>query len=689
MSTQYQHKKYMPQLDALRAFAVILVLMHHWLPEESVLNFTPNGTIGVTLFFVLSGFLISKILFHNRIAIAEERISAKSVIWRFYMRRSLRIFPIYFIVIFLCYNFSVESIQENFAYFVTYTTNILNFTSGNWMGSLSHLWTLSVEEQYYLVIPFFLIFLPQKYLLRSIWIFILLGPLSRLVIFGIYGEEHLDIRATVLTFSAMDCFSLGTLLAYMRTYGDAAQNKKFDNWLWSVFLLAGVSFLFLITLDQPVLSSLFMRLLLSFISLYLIDLAAKGVEGKAKLVLENPVILHLGKISYGIYLLHMFVPGMWDYVSDMFFQYAWIRWMSESWVRFLLFFVITVGLATFSWFCIEKPINQLKDYFRYDKQILSRFKPYLAKLNVGILVITLFFLYPQFPIKGLLGSKLEINRPDLLPGKSTGLYLKDFNKIVADSSYQVADDLPIQTDIISIYLAWGDPDDDKQNFNIPVHQIRKLEKQGKQVFITWEPWTATFTDVDINNHDVHEAIHKGKLDFYLQEQAKRLNSLQQPVYIRWGHNVDKLDCPWSAITKEEIAHYKKAHVYLQQYFNDHAPGKIKWVWPAPGVNRIEQYIPDNYQMDFVGCPGINKGVNKEDERWKSFSDIYDRYAKKLNQLSQTKDVPVFITEAGMTKRSRDQQEWLQQTLATLKEKEEISHCVFFIFHESILDPNPG
>jgi peptidoglycan/LPS O-acetylase OafA/YrhL len=91
---------YYPSLDSLRAIAVIFVIISHWFASDHFLNrYTSNGTLGVTLFFVLSGFLISGILMNYKTEIDLEVITIKQTLKIFYIRRAIRIFPIYYVLI--------------------------------------------------------------------------------------------------------------------------------------------------------------------------------------------------------------------------------------------------------------------------------------------------------------------------------------------------------------------------------------------------------------------------------------------------------------------------------------------------------------------------------------------------------------------------------------------------------------
>jgi len=173
--------KYIKQLDSLRAIAVILVIISHWIPATNVINRIPNGAIGVDIFFVLSGFLISKILFDQRNNAELLNIPKFTLVKNFYVRRTLRIFPIYYLTIFVLLLFSKSTgtnIQSAFAYFLTYTSNFYFFKIQTWDGMVSHLWSLAVEEQFYLIWPWIILFSNKKYFLHIITIFILIGVLS-------------------------------------------------------------------------------------------------------------------------------------------------------------------------------------------------------------------------------------------------------------------------------------------------------------------------------------------------------------------------------------------------------------------------------------------------------------------------------------------------------------------------------
>nr|MBP6410775.1 acyltransferase [Pseudarcicella sp.] len=129
---------YFKQLDGIRFLAVALVLIDHW-SAGTITNRLPLGPLGVTMFFVLSGFLITRILIQSKITDDNTGRSHWFSIKQFMIRRSLRIFPIYFLSIFLCYVLDVSPVREKILWCITYSTNIYIALNGKWLGTIDHL----------------------------------------------------------------------------------------------------------------------------------------------------------------------------------------------------------------------------------------------------------------------------------------------------------------------------------------------------------------------------------------------------------------------------------------------------------------------------------------------------------------------------------------------------------------------
>src|SRR5262249_40880734 len=151
---------YMPQLDGLRAVAVLAVVAHHTLPGPLVDALNP-GAAGVRLFFVLSGFLITGILLGCRESMAQQ--GAGQALASFYARRFLRIFPLYYFALAVVLLAGVQEARDGAAWHLAYLSNVYGVRQG-WLGSLAHFWSLAVEEQFYLVWPALVLSLPRPWL---------------------------------------------------------------------------------------------------------------------------------------------------------------------------------------------------------------------------------------------------------------------------------------------------------------------------------------------------------------------------------------------------------------------------------------------------------------------------------------------------------------------------------------------
>lgn len=128
----------MPQLDALRAFAVLGVMYQHFAPSQKWLQYLPLARLGVQLFFVLSGFLITGILLvaRERIACGESRTFE---LRQFYARRFLRIFPLYYAVVLGGAIVGISGFRQPLFWHLAYLTNVQNAITGEWAGASAHL----------------------------------------------------------------------------------------------------------------------------------------------------------------------------------------------------------------------------------------------------------------------------------------------------------------------------------------------------------------------------------------------------------------------------------------------------------------------------------------------------------------------------------------------------------------------
>lgn len=351
-------RNYMPQLDSLRTFAVFFVLLEHWLYQAEWTKVFPLGMTGVTLFFVLSGFLITQILLKSRTTAENKNENKFHSLRQFYIRRTLRIFPIYYLTIFVLYYFNTESIRDKFLWFLFYASNIYFYEINNWSGSLSHLWTLAVEEQFYIIWPFIILFIPKKHLLKSIVSITILGPVFRTVLYLLGDRSEWALSFIfILTPSCMDCFGLGALIAYWSLTDDDPFLKR--PILAYAFLIINIAVLVILSFAAESPFSIFLyRFSISAICMMIISKASRGFKGIAGSILENPFLRYLGKVSYGLYLYHNFIPMIYSSLG--------LPVMSNIYFNFVVQLMLLVILCTLSWYLIENPINNLKKKFSYN-----------------------------------------------------------------------------------------------------------------------------------------------------------------------------------------------------------------------------------------------------------------------------------------------------------------------------------
>lgn len=317
------HIQYDRQLDGFRFLAVLAVLLYHFVANP-LLQMIPLG-FGVFFFFVLSSFLITRILL-----VAKDDCEGNlRLIWsslgRFYSRRFLRIFPVYYFIIALMFIVDWEPCREIIVPLLTYTINF-TIAGGREVGDFIHFWSLSIEEQFYIFFPLLVFFTPSKYLFRVFIVLIIVGVVSR---FGLYLYRSENVYfSNFNSLAALDSLGFGALLAYLYVYRSVDLQHVISSKVY--FLLVSLFFISLMIFTYSIHSGsdrfnlgniVFLRLLFNFLSFWIIGWAVLvGYKGLLGLILENSIVMYLGRISYGIYLFHLFVPKVINLFLRSFFQ---------------------------------------------------------------------------------------------------------------------------------------------------------------------------------------------------------------------------------------------------------------------------------------------------------------------------------------------------------------------------------
>lgn len=308
--------------------------------------------MGVQLFFVLSGFLITTILLKSR---GEQVLSS---LRDFYIRRTLRIFPLYYLLLLLCVIFGLKSVTQDIYWHMAYLSNIKFFLANSRPGTGSHLWSLSVEEQFYLFWPLLILWAPKNFLKPVVVGLFIVGIVLQLLKPLLFDGYRL---AQVLTLLNFDSLGAGGVLALFSRNESFLQFKK-SNILGLglplfgfVLITAAANFV-----DLPIFLFAIRRLLMIIVFTWVIYNASVGVRAPAvSNILSSSIAIGLGKISYGIYVWHSFVPVARAYVFEVF------GITSKLWtigvLAVIFHTILTVFIAALSWHFFEAPINKLKE----------------------------------------------------------------------------------------------------------------------------------------------------------------------------------------------------------------------------------------------------------------------------------------------------------------------------------------
>jgi peptidoglycan/LPS O-acetylase OafA/YrhL len=359
----------MPQLDALRFFAVLGVMVAHlWHPRRLpwLLGDLDLAGLGVRLFFVLSGFLITGILLDCRNSSEKSGMPTMFFIRQFYARRFLRIFPIYYLVVFITIIVDLPPAREIWGWLITYTTNIYITVNNEWIGRLGHFWTLAVEEQFYLIWPWIILFVPRKWLVPIIIFFISISPIYRAIAYQLFPFDigAMDFKAATLTPANLDSLAIGALLAVL--WKSDVPKHVLQKYLTRFILPIGLILytICLVLYHYRIKPSIFFIVgdfSASLIFAWLVSSTGLGFKNWFGKILELPLLSYLGKITYGIYVYHYFAPLILVPVL----AYFGYELQVPGLINFALSSIFTIIVASLSWRWLELPINNLKRYFQY------------------------------------------------------------------------------------------------------------------------------------------------------------------------------------------------------------------------------------------------------------------------------------------------------------------------------------
>lgn len=381
-------KTYRNDIDGLRAIAVLAVIVFH-------LGYLPNGYLGVDVFFVISGYLITSIIY-------RELLDKKFSIVQFYERRIRRILPLLFFVsgvaLLLGVIFMLPDDLENLAQAVIASNLSVNnilmlLTSSDYWSvkneykPLMHTWSLGIEEQFYLVYPFLLL-LVSKFRLGWLKYLLLVITALSLLLFVFVGNEASKFYLLHYRFFELSIGGFFAILFYQITKAPSYARLLF--YVSSIALFIVLIFPYTNNTIAVILVSILSVLVLTF-GKYLSD-----NDLFSKYLLQNKVVSYIGKISFSLYLWHQLVFA--------FSRYAFLEEINAF--HGVLLFAITFFLSVLSYHFIENTFR--------NKRLISNVKVYsflallfLISTSSAAYIYLIGGVYKDFPAAGLYKSDIE------------------------------------------------------------------------------------------------------------------------------------------------------------------------------------------------------------------------------------------------------------------------------------------
>ena len=353
---------YLPHLDGLRGIAVIMVMFAHF-PDQgssptyervwSLLQHARPGYIGVDLFFILSGFLITRILLN------ERDTSGRISFYNFYLKRTLRIFPIYYLAVaFTALYFPDGSV--GLPSLLSYTFNYYHSLHPA-PHPLEHTWSLAVEEQFYLLWPFVISVLPSRFgrLVTAVVI-----PLLALAAAIVFWQALNSNLAAMLIYQSLPTrmlsLSLGAYLAFREREGAVFSRRACTG-----SILLG---LIVLTLDVILRADNVITAEGEYWSFALMGYGAFGLGILAYLTgSASPVarflalkpLRYVGRISYGLYLYHLIV------LYALGLNQAALDGAGVPLQSILQALLLTFAIAILSFHLVEQPLMRMRNRFMF------------------------------------------------------------------------------------------------------------------------------------------------------------------------------------------------------------------------------------------------------------------------------------------------------------------------------------
>jgi peptidoglycan/LPS O-acetylase OafA/YrhL len=361
---------YRPQLDGLRAIAIGLVGIEHFAGPWVRAHFPIGaGALGVHLFFVLSGFLITRNLLFRL-----ERAPAGEVIRRFYIGRAVRLMPAYYLTLLVLFVLGVPEVHDFILWHLTYTSNYLAATGGPFLV----FWSLAVEEQFYLLLPV-LVLLSGRNAVQVAVFLIGTGFLLRNAVLA----TPIDRSAFELSIlGKFEILGLGVLIGAL-SYAALRGGRRLragPGWGWVALTCLAFQCVAWYAFGNGILRHITFNLTVGIFFAWLVVRADAELPGLLGWFSGFRFVRFVGKISYCIYLTHVFFLQIFQ-SSAVVERFGTI----PLWAQGLIAVVLSLCVPTLSWFLMESPLLKLKERVLDGRDVVAvRIAPPVAPLPLDV-----------------------------------------------------------------------------------------------------------------------------------------------------------------------------------------------------------------------------------------------------------------------------------------------------------------
>lgn len=335
------HPAYMPKLDGLRGVAIGFVLLQHFGPQ-ALASALGAGGLGVKVFFVLSGYLITTILIGYR----DSQLGKGAATTLFYWRRFLRLTPPLYAALGIAWVLDIGGVRQDLWWFAAYLANVLVVVRSSF-GPVGHLWTLAVEEQFYLLWSLVVLLLPRRALIPTVIGLIALGPAYRLAL-CVAGTSNFP---QVLLPGNIDGLALGALLALTQSRPDGLVWRVATSPWTFLAGVAGVVVLLALLGPEAWPRRVVYAVFVNLASTYAVAVSSQSQRRRTSDWLAWAPLRHIGQISYGLYVYHYFLPLIAK-------AYVPALYDAPALPRALIYLAVSFAVAEVSWRTLERPLRR-------------------------------------------------------------------------------------------------------------------------------------------------------------------------------------------------------------------------------------------------------------------------------------------------------------------------------------------